>query len=489
MPLFSPRRFQPHFLPVSTAGPAERVFTAIERWIKDVLFGCRMCGNCILQETAFVCPMTCPKGLRNGPCGEADTDHCVVDPSRPCTWVLIFQRAERMGKIESLLEINAPLDGLRAGKESWLHLLHYWQQRGQGPRLGDFVFNRGRYEHQAKRMFYEYRQPDWWQGDSQYHAPAYEAPLSRLETSLRSHSMVVSAEIAVPEDDNPEMVREKAQQLIGKVVSANFSDNAFAISRAGSLACSKLSLEAGLEPVLQVQARDRSRLMIQSEVIGASMLGIRNILCLSGNYQNKGPSPISPPVQFDLDVVQMLWMLRRMRDEGKTLDGRVLENPPKVFLGAAGSPFAAPHEYDAVRGEKKVNAGAQFLQTQMVFDYPMFLDWMEALDKRSLLDKVVVMASVLLVDYAADVRMMAGNPGNSIPHEIIQRMDMAEATDIEGSNQAQVEEGVQIALEMIEKLKATPSVGGIHLMLEGKEDLVERILTEASLLHVLDDKI
>jgi hypothetical protein len=123
MPLFSPRRYQPPFNPVHRESWPMRMFTAFERTVKGWLFGCRMCGNCILQETAFVCPMTCPKGLRNGLCGGATPDRCEVDPSRPCTWYVIYERAERMGRLDKLLEINAPSDGSRAGHETWLDMI------------------------------------------------------------------------------------------------------------------------------------------------------------------------------------------------------------------------------------------------------------------------------------------------------------------------------------------------------------------------------
>jgi len=129
MPIFSPPRYQPPFAPVQRESIPMRVFTAVERAIKGPLFGCRMCGNCILQETAFVCPMTCPKGLRNGLCGGASPEHCEVDPSRPCTWYVIYERAERMGRLDKLLEINAPIDGARAGRETWLQMLEFWRQK------------------------------------------------------------------------------------------------------------------------------------------------------------------------------------------------------------------------------------------------------------------------------------------------------------------------------------------------------------------------
>ncbi|MCD6289072.1 MAG: methylenetetrahydrofolate reductase C-terminal domain-containing protein, partial [Anaerolineae bacterium] len=186
MPLFSPRRFQLPYYPLDRPSRWERVFTAFERTVKSILFGCRMCGNCILQETAFICPMACPKGLRNGPCGGSTPDHCYVDPSRPCIWYKIYERAERMGRMDKLLEIQAPLDGRRMGRETWLDLFRRWKERG-GLGLGIRGFLDSKRRGPAlDQFFYEVRQPDWWQGDDKPHPPTYEGTMSRLEKKLRS---------------------------------------------------------------------------------------------------------------------------------------------------------------------------------------------------------------------------------------------------------------------------------------------------------------
>jgi methylenetetrahydrofolate reductase (NADPH) len=478
MPLFSPRRYQPPFYPVSRDGESvfTRAFTAFERTVKGQLFGCRMCGNCILQETAFVCPMTCPKGLRNGLCGGATPDHCEVDPSRPCTWYKIYERAERMGRLDKLLEINAPIDGGRAGHETWIDTIRTWRKRGEGPHSVDFIVNRDKFNHDWDRFFYELRQPDWWQGDAEYHPPAYEEPISILEANLRTGAFVTTGEIAPPLSASGSLIGKKADWLKGYVSAANFTDNASASARMNSMASSKICLDAGLEPVMQLQARDRSRVVIESDAMGAAGLDIRNILCLSGDHHRFGPGPIAKPDQFDMDAVQVLWMLRRMRDEGVYLDGRPIKNRPNFFLGAAGSPFGVPPKYEAIRAEKKVNAGAQFIQTQPVFDYQGFLAWVEALDQRNLLDKVYILAGLIPLKSARAAHFMAeGVPGVYVPPEIVARMDAA------GDKEGQQEEGVAIALEMIEKLKNTPGINGMHIMAVHWEEIVPRLVEEAGL--------
>lgn len=476
MPVFSPRRYQPPFNPVEQDSAPMRLFTAVERSIKGVLFGCRMCGNCLLQETAFVCPMTCPKGLRNGLCGGATPDHCEVDSSRPCTWYTIYHRAERMGRLDKLLEINAPIDGAQAGRETWIDALKKWKNDDKGPRFVDLLTNREKFNKEWDAFFYDLRQPDWWQGDADYHPPTYTESISDLEASLRTGTFITTAEIAPPLSASTNPICSKTSCLKGYVTAANFTDNASAAPRMSSLASSKICLEYGLEPVMQLQARDRSRVVIESDAMGAAGLGIKNILCLSGDHQKFGPGPMTKPDQFDMDAVQVLWMLRRMRDDGKYLDGRNLKHRPEFFLGAAASPFGAPPKYEAIRAEKKINAGAQFIQTQPIFDYNGFTEWLEALDKRNLLDKVYILPGITPMKSARAAHFMAdGVPGVVIPPALVKRMDAA------GDAQAQQETGITIALELLEKLKNTAGINGVHIMAIHWETIVPRLVEEAGL--------
>lgn len=478
MSLFSPRRYQAPFKPYKREESTPiRLFTSFEQGVKSALFGCRMCGNCILQETAFVCPMTCPKGLRNGLCGGATPERCEVDPSRPCTWYVIYDRAERLGREDRLLEINAPLDGARVGRETWLDVIDIWRTQEERLNLLDLVRDREKFSEKWDELFYAARQPDWWQGDSAYHPPAYSAPLSRLEANLRTGVFTTTAEIAPPLDASFAVADKKISWLHDYVSAANFTDSASATPRMSSLAASVRSRQEGLEPVMQLQARDRTRVAIAADAIGAAGLGIHNLLCLSGDHHSAGPGPMAKPDQFDLDAVQMLWILRRMRDEGIYLDGRQMKNRPQWFLGAAASPFGAPPKFEAIRMHKKVNAGAQFVQTQPIFDYSRFLEWLEALDQRSLLDKVYILAGVIPLKSARAAHFMAEEvAGVHIPPEIIQRMDAAGEDKV-----AQQETGVAIALELIEQLKATRGIAGLHIMAVHWEEIVPRLIDESGL--------
>lgn len=479
MSLFSPRRYQAPFRPMRRKEEDNlpiRVFTAAEGLIKSAMFSCRMCGNCILQETAFICPMTCPKGLRNGLCGGATPEACEVDETRPCTWYKIYERSEKMGRNHKLLEINAPLDGDRVGRETWLDVVRVWREEEESPQLIDLFRDREKWEEDWERVFYKVRQPDWWQGDSKYHAPEYDEPISLLEANLRTGEFTSTAEIAPPLSVSPHVISKKVGWINEYVPAANFTDNASATPRMGSIASSKVCLDAGMEPVMQLQARDRSRAVIESDALGAAGLGIRNILCLTGDHHRFGPTPMIKPDQFDLDAVQMLWMLRRMRDQGIYIDGRPIKNRPQFFLGAAASPFGADPRFEAIRAEKKINAGAQFIQTQPVFDYDRFLEWLEALDKRDLLDKVYILAGITPMKSAGAAHFMSGDvPGVVIPETLIKRMDNA------GDKEGQQEEGVTIALEIIEKLHNTKGVSGLHIMAIHWESIVPRLVEDAGL--------
>lgn len=475
MPVFSPRRYQPPYYAVHRESAGTRAFTALERIVKGALFGCRMCGNCILQETAFVCPMTCPMGLRNGLCGGASPECCAVDPTRPCTWYSIYSRAERMGRIDRLLEINAPLDGERVGHETWIDTCKTWREEKEGPRPIELITDRDKFRQDWEHFFYRLRQPDWWQGDAEYHPPAYAEPVSLLEANLRTGVFVTTAEIAPPLGASTKIIQRKQKLLTGYVTAANFTDNASASARMSSIASSKVCLDLGLEPVMQLQARDRSRVALESDAMGASGLGIRNILCLSGDHQSFGPSPTCKPDQSDMDAVQVLWMLRRMRDEGVYLDGRKIKQRPQLFLGAAASPFGAPPPFEAIRAEKKINAGAQFIQTQPIFDYDGFTVWLEALDKRNLLDRVYVLVGLVPLKSTNAAQFMAKSvPGVVIPENVLKRMETAG-----DDKEAQSETGVAIALELIEKLQRTPGIHGMHIMAIHWEEIVPRLVEES----------
>jgi methylenetetrahydrofolate reductase (NADPH) len=449
----------------------------IEKMVKGPLWGCRMCGNCLLQETAFICPMECPKGLRNGPCGGSTPEKCYVDETRPCIWYKIYDRAFAMGREEMLLEVLPPLDWEKTGGETWGDVYDQVRELGTGKVVSDLIAGGERRETIWDEVFRPVRQPEWWQGDSEYHAPAYTEPVSELERRLRAGEFVVTSEVAPPMTIKTGKLLSNIELIKPYVAAVNFTDSPSATPRMSSWACSKFAIEAGAEPVMQIAARDRTRTGLQGEVIGAAALGVRNILCLSGDSMSMAPSPRGRMGIVDFDSVQMLWILRRMRDDGKYLDGRNIKFPPQYFLGAAASPYASEPRFQALREHKKVNAGAQFFQTNLVYDPDGLEIWLNELAKRDILDKVYILIGITPLKSLRVAEYMHYNvPGVTIPAKLMKRMQDA------GSKEAEAEEGVQIALELIEAIKDKQGVDGIHLMAVGWEEIVPRIVEEAGLL-------
>ncbi len=479
MPIFSPgRRWQPPFMPFKREPFGRRLLASMEKVVKGPLFGCRMCGNCLLQETAFICSMECPKGVRNGPCGGSTPERCYVDETRPCMWYKIYERAFKLGREEMLLEVLPPLDWNKVGTETWGDVATQVGRIGVKNTVTGLLARDPMSRATTWDMIFRpVRQPEWWSGDSKYHPPAYEEPVSELERRLKAGEFVVTSEVAPPMTISTNKLCKNVLMVKPYVAAINFTDCPSATPRMSSWACSSMAIQNGAEPVMQIAARDRTRVGLQAEVIGSNALGVRNILCLSGDSMSMAPDPRGRMDVIDLDSIQMLWILRRMRDEGKYLDGRNLKFPPKYFLGAAASPFASEPKFQALREHKKINAGAQFFQTNLVYDSERLEIWLNELAKRDVLDKVYILIGITPLKTLKMARYMNDAvPGVFIPEPLIQRMEKAD----EQGNAA--EEGFQIALELIEQIRHKQGVNGFHIMAVGWEDIVPRLVTEAGLL-------
>jgi len=480
VPGFTPgRRWQPAYSPFKKENFAGRALQSLEYSVKGPLFGCRMCGNCLLQETALVCPMECPKGLRNGPCGGSTSEYCYVDKSRPCVWYKIYERSYQFGREEYLLEVLPPLDWEQVGRDSWSAVFKTVAKTGIRKIAGGFLSRSSETRKQTwEGIFRPVRQPDWWRGDSQYHAPVYSEPASDLERRLVAGEFVVTCEISPPLSSSTDKLIQNIKRIKPYVTSINFTDNASSIPRMTSWACSKVALDLNAEPVMQIAARNRSRSNLQSEIIGATALGVRNIFCVTGDSAKLSLHPRDKMDINDLDAIQMLWILRRMRDEGRYLDGREIKYPPRFFLGAAASPFSSEPKYQALREQKKINAGAQFFQTNLVFDVEGMETWLNELDKRNVLHQVYILIGITPLKSLKMARILTNVPGVYIPANIMRRMEIAEK-----SGNAQ-EEGLQIALELVSRIKkyTQQGINGIHLMPVGWDEIVPRIIAEAGLL-------
>ncbi|MGB8490985.1 MAG: methylenetetrahydrofolate reductase C-terminal domain-containing protein [Bacteroidales bacterium] len=472
------RRWQPAFFPFKKEKFGRRLLAKTELLIKGPLFGCRMCGNCLLQETAFICSMECPKGMRNGPCGGiTPSKNCYIDETRKCIWYCIYKRAEQLGREDMLLEVLPPLDWEKVGTDTWGEVVRQIRKTGTAKFIKD-IFSKDKVKKSETwdSVFKTIRQPVWWQGDSDYHAPGYHEPVSELERRLRAGEFVVATEVTPPLSANADRLAKDIELVKPYVTAINFTDSSSARPRMSSTACCKVALSLNVEPVLQIAARDTTRTRLQADMIGVNEMGIFNVLCITGDSTKVGPSPMSNMNILDIDSVQMLWLLRRMRDEGIYLDGKKMKYPPKLFLGAASSPFAADPKLQAIRDHKKINAGAQFFQTNLVFDANRLDAWLEQLDKRNILDKVYILIGVApLKSFKMAEYLHTKVPGVCLPDNILGRMEKA--------GEGAPEEGTQIALELIESIKKKKGVNGIHLMSLGWDSVLPRIVTDSGLLR------
>ena len=296
---------------------------------------------------------------------------------------------------------------------------------------------------------------------------------TNLEKVLESGKFAVTAEAGPPKGTGAEVIQRKGELLRHCCDAINVTDNQTAIVRMSSFAGCMLLKQQGVDPVMQVVVRDRNRLAIQSDVLGAVALGIGNILCLSGDHQKFGNHPTARGV-FDIDSIQLIQTLKKMRDEKKFLSGDDISGEVPLFIGAAANPFADPFEFRVSRLAKKIKAGADFIQTQAVYDVAKFTEWMKMVTERGLDKQVHILAGVIPIKSAGMARYMRDYvPGVSVPDEIVSRMEKAEKGK---------EEGVKIILEIIEQLKAIPGVQGVHIMAVGWEDIVPQIVERVGLM-------
>jgi len=296
---------------------------------------------------------------------------------------------------------------------------------------------------------------------------------TNLEKVLESGAFAATAELGPPKGTTAKTVQKKGEVLKPCVDAVNVTDNQTAIVRMSGLASCVILKQLGVEPVMQIVCRDRNRIAIQSDILGAVALGIGNILCLTGDHQKLGNQPDAKGV-FDLDSIQLIQAVKKMRDEKKLLCGEDISGEVPVFIGAAENPYADPFEYRVVRLNKKIKAGADFIQTQAVYDVAKFSKWMEMVVDKGLDKQVHILAGVIPMRSAGMARYMRDYvAGVYVPDELVTRME--DATDAK-------EEGVKICLEIIEQIKDISGVHGIHIMAVGWEDIVPTIVERAGLL-------
>jgi len=308
---------------------------------------------------------------------------------------------------------------------------------------------------------------------------------SNLEKVLRAGHFAVTAELGPPKSADAEVVRQKAAILKGYVDAANVTDNQTAIVRMSSIAAATLALREGLEPVMQMTCRDRNRLAQQADLLGAYALGIRNCLCLSGDHQKFGNHPDAKNV-FDLDSMGLIAVLKGLRDEHKFQCGEeIKDGAPAFFIGAAENPFAPPYEWRPLRLGKKIKAGADFIQTQLIYNVPRFREFMARVRDLGLHQQAFILAGIGPIKSPGAARYMRDQvPGLDVPDEIVERMEAAGKGIEDKKERAKAwrQAGIDLAVELIQQVREIEGVAGVHIMAIEWEEAVPIITQKAGLL-------
>jgi len=295
---------------------------------------------------------------------------------------------------------------------------------------------------------------------------------SNLQKVFEAGEFAITAEIGPPMSADGQGVKEKARELKGNVDAVNVTDNQTSIVRMSSIGASVLAQTEGVECVMQMVTRDRNRIALQSDLLGAWAMGLKNLLVLAGDHQSFGNHPGAKNV-YDVDSIQFLQAVNDLQENGVFIGGSKCKAPPRFFLGATTNPFADPEPMQLIRLEKKINAGAKFIQTQCVYDVERFERFMEKVRERGLHERAYIMAGIFVNKSLKSIQMTQQVAGMSVPDSYVKRFEDAE------DKQA---EGVAIAVELVEKLKNVKGIKGIHIMAVGWEEIVSTVISQAGFL-------
>jgi 5,10-methylenetetrahydrofolate reductase len=395
----------------------------VEAVVKKPAFGCQMCGQCVLHDTGMTCPMGCPKQMRNGPCGGLGPNgECEVDPTMTCVWLKAYRRDARSpfrGHVHNLLP---PVDWRLQGTSSWLNLLTGADQRAA------------------------------------ILAPTIPAPAAepytdgRFERALRARErFVVVSEVNPPDGADLTALRALGRAMAEFADVVSVTEHGAARNHLSSVPAAIALEQEGVETIATFTCRDRNRIALQGDLLGASALGVRNVLLVTGNHPVVGDHPNAKPV-FDLDSINLLRTARRLRDEGVFESGRALTETPKLFLGAACAPFAEPRDERPGRVAKKVAAGADFVISQHVFEPDVFRRFVSGVAARGLLDRLHVLGAVaVLPDVSVAERLNRVLTGFTIPTAIVTRLRQARDPQ---------DTGIEIAAELLAEICGIEGVRG-----------------------------
>ncbi len=421
-----------------------RVLSPLEHVIKKPLWGCEMCGQCILHETGLTCPMGCPKSMRNGPCGGlGPSGECEVIPDMKCVWLKAHRRDPKLPWKGHIKALQPPVDWSLKGSSSWLNFLS------------------GRDNHVAVEFPQTRPRP-----------PERARTDGNFEKYLNDKNRwVVVGEINPPDSANVDQLVKFGKGLSEVVDVVSVTEHPSARNHMSSLPAAAALERAGVETICTFTCRDRNRISLQGDLLGAAALGIRNVLLVTGNHMVVGDHPNAKPV-FDLDSINLLRTARRLRDEGTYESGRALDTPPHLLLGAVAAPFAAPREDRPSRVRKKVSAGADFVITQHVFEIDVFRDFVRRLVDLGLTETIGLLAGIAVLP-SPDVahRLNKVLTGFTIPDKTVRRLEQAKDPQATG---------IEISIETIQQLQEIPGLrgnliaalaSGTHVMTSGIEEV------------------
>ncbi len=425
--------------------PFEKTIARAEAFLKGMMFDCHTCGQCVLSQTGMVCPMSCPKGLRNGPCGGTLDGKCEVYPSKSCVWVRIHNRTSH--EPYDLPKLIASADASLYRTSSYLNLLNGKDSQTRKPL--DYL------DLPKQRT----RQPIQTQ--------------SKLEQKLKSGQFVKLCELRSPREANFEHFEEQWELIREHFDAVNITAYLNGKPSLSSPLAARRLRELGADPICQTTCRDYTKTSFVAELIENQMNDVHNVLCLTGD--SYAGTPKIKQV-FDMDSSLMLYEARHIREHRQiAFTGQVMKNPPKPFLGAVINPFTTPMNVPIRRLKQKAAAGADFIQTQMVFEVEPFRRFMELVCQEKIDEDVFILAGVPVIISPGALKMLPHVPGVGVPPDVLERLQNAK--DLRA-------EGLALACQTIREIRQIPGISGVHLMLMGSDHSVLK-----DVIGVLDEEI